>query len=190
MTQEFNKNDLASNDKPALLAYARDELGLNIPGNSNPETIIARINEANGVSGTAVNPDDQVDAAGAVVQSTAGPTDGDEMDDDEIDWEGSGTYDPKLKAKLPPLHSRKRHQMVEVMITKEKGDTGSMDVPINVQGKQYLLKRGAWATVPYFIVEVLKNAEQTQYEERIVNGERVQEANDVPSYPFQVRGLS
>ena len=75
---------------------------------------------------------------------------------------------------------------VKLLIHKTDGDTGSIDVPVSVNGKTWLIKRGVEVDVPLFVVEVLKNAVKEIYVQDDVNRGIVM--REVPAYPFSVTG--
>jgi hypothetical protein len=78
-------------------------------------------------------------------------------------------------------------KMVMLEIHKVEGDSGSTHVPVAVNGKTWLIKRGERVEVPAFIAEVLQNAikdvflfdDQTK---SIVKKE-------MPSYPFSSNAI-
>lgn len=71
---------------------------------------------------------------------------------------------------------------VRLTIHKTDGDTGSDNVPVSVNGKTWLIKRGVEVEVPAFVVEVLRNAVRDVYD----FDERHNEIHrrEVPAYPF------
>lgn len=71
---------------------------------------------------------------------------------------------------------------VSLLIHKTEGDTGSTHVPVSVNGKTWLIRRGEDVTVPRFIVEVLKNAIKDIYVQDDVTKQIVK--REVPAYPF------
>ena len=73
---------------------------------------------------------------------------------------------------------------VNILIHKVKGQTGSSDVQVSVNGKVYLIKRGVVVPVPESVVEVLRNAVRTEY--TFVDEGQDLEANDVLAYPFSL----
>lgn len=82
------------------------------------------------------------------------------------------------------VEQKAQYKFVTVQIHKTEGDTGSDDVPVSVNGKTWLIKRGFDVQVPDFIVEVLKNAVKDVYEyDTKTNKTSVRQ---VPAYPFSV----
>jgi hypothetical protein len=71
---------------------------------------------------------------------------------------------------------------VKLLIHKTEGDTGSIDVPVSVNGKTWLIKRGIEVEVPAFIVEVLEHAVKDIYVQDEVTKSIVK--REVPSYPY------
>ena len=73
---------------------------------------------------------------------------------------------------------------VKVMIHKTEGDTGSLDVPVSVNGKTWLIKRGVEVVVPAYVMEVLQNAVKEIYAQDDVSHSIIM--REVPAYPFSV----
>jgi hypothetical protein len=73
-------------------------------------------------------------------------------------------------------------KQVKLMIHKTEGDTGSIDVPISVNGKTWLVKRGMEVIVPAFLVEVLEHAVKDIYVQDEITKTIVK--REVPAYPF------
>ena len=71
---------------------------------------------------------------------------------------------------------------VKLMIHKTEGDTGSIDVPVSVNGKTWLIKRGMEVIVPAFLVEVLEHAVKDIYVQDEITKTMVK--REVPAYPF------
>lgn len=71
---------------------------------------------------------------------------------------------------------------VKVLIHKTEGDTGSIDVPVSVNGKTWLIKRGVEVVIPAYVLEVLQNAIKDIYVQDDVTKSIVK--REVPSYPF------
>lgn len=69
---------------------------------------------------------------------------------------------------------------VTITIHSGEGSAGREDVPVFVNGFGFQIKRGKPVEVPVEVVEVLKNAVTTQYE----NGEAI----EVPRFAFSVHG--
>lgn len=76
-----------------------------------------------------------------------------------------------------------RPKMMKIKIMMGAGKLGKEDVKVGFQGKSYLLKRNEPAEVPYGVYEVLRNAVETQYEQK-EDGTLI--GTEVPSYPFMV----
>lgn len=68
----------------------------------------------------------------------------------------------------------------KIMIHKGEGDLGKLPVDVFVNGMGYTIKRGVAVEVPEEVVDVLKNAVMTEYE----NGEAI----EVPRFPFSIMG--
>ena len=76
-----------------------------------------------------------------------------------------------------------------INIAKTNDDTGSDDVFVGVNGKGYLLKRGVdIPNVPASVVDVLRNAVETRYSQKRVQGSNAVEMvkREVQSYPFSI----
>lgn len=71
---------------------------------------------------------------------------------------------------------------VSLLIHKTEGDSGSTHVPVSVNGKTWLIRRGENVSVPRFIVDVLKNAVKDIYVQDEVTKGIVK--REVPAYPF------
>ena len=76
----------------------------------------------------------------------------------------------------------KVEQKVRLMIHKTEGDTGSIQVPVSVNGKTWLIQRGHTVEVPLSVAEVLKNAVKEVFE---YNGKEVVR-KEVHAYPFSI----
>jgi hypothetical protein len=85
----------------------------------------------------------------------------------------------------PTEKDKASEQPMMLQIHKTEGDTGSIDVPVSVNGKTWLIKRGFEVKVPAYVVEVLKNAVKEIYTpvdpSDITKGI---ERREVPAYPF------
>lgn len=71
-------------------------------------------------------------------------------------------------------------ERVTITIHAGEGSAGREDVPVFVNGFGFQIKRGKPVEVPVEVVEVLRNAVTTQYE----NGEAI----DIPRFAFSVHG--
>jgi hypothetical protein len=76
---------------------------------------------------------------------------------------------------------------IKLMIHKTEGDTGSIDVPVSVNGKTWLIKRGMEVIVPDFLVEVLENAVKEIYVQDEVTKSITK--REVPAYPFSAMAI-
>jgi hypothetical protein len=76
---------------------------------------------------------------------------------------------------------------VKLMIHKTEGDTGSIDVPVSVNGKTWLIKRGMEVIVPAFLVEILEHAIKDIYIQDEVTKSIVK--REVPAYPFSAMAI-
>ncbi len=90
----------------------------------------------------------------------------------------------RLAEQSLPEQPTKQQKTVKIMIHKTENDTGSIQVPVSVQGKTWLIKRGHEVEVPVSVVEVLKNAIKEIYE---FDGDEIR-SKEVPAYPFSVVG--
>lgn len=93
---------------------------------------------------------------------------------------------PKEAKVVPEADGR-----IAIVIHKTGEQGGDRAVPVGVNGRMYLIKRGEEVRVPAAVVEVLKNAVETKYEWRPDptkpnGGEMV--ARDAQAYPFSVLG--
>jgi hypothetical protein len=91
----------------------------------------------------------------------------------------------KVLDSQPTEADQASQQMMRLMIHKTEGDTGSIDVPVSVNGKTWLIKRGHEVIVPRYVVDVLKNAVRDIYvpvDTR--DATKGQERREVPAYPF------
>lgn len=79
------------------------------------------------------------------------------------------------------------HQKVKVSIHKTDSDTGSLMVPVGVNGKIWLFKRGETVEVPRFVVEVLQNAIKDIYIFEDSTGDVLKRS--VSAYPHTVNGI-
>jgi len=142
--------DLKEANIADLRAYARDELGLQIPKNMTKDSIVEAIRE----SDPSFNPE---------------------------------PVDPSEDL---PQQVQKKNRLT-IMIHKTGEKSGDRDVPVGVNGKVFLIKRGIEVEVPRSVVEVLKNAKETRWEWVPSNnhpqgGELV--SREALSYPFSVVG--
>ena len=85
--------------------------------------------------------------------------------------------------KAVPISAKK----VRLMIHKTEGDTGSIDVPVSVNGKTWLIKRGMDVIVPAFLVEVLEHAVKDIYVQDEITKTMVK--REVPAYPFSAAAI-
>ena len=87
-----------------------------------------------------------------------------------------GDTEPSPEPEAAPAKKAKRR--AEIIIATHERDR--QPVPVGVNGKTYLIKRGEKAIVPESVVKVLNNAVQYQYDPKTM------ERQEVLSYPFQV----
>lgn len=76
---------------------------------------------------------------------------------------------------------------IKIMIPNQETPGSSMGkeaVPVGVNGKVYLIKRGIEVSVPEEVVAVLRNANKIQFD-RGPNGEPIN-PTEVPTYPFSI----
>ena len=76
---------------------------------------------------------------------------------------------------------------IKLMIHKTEGDTGSIDVPVSVNGKTWLIKRGMEVIVPAFLVEVLEHAVKDIYVQDEITKTIVK--REVPAYPYSAMAI-
>jgi hypothetical protein len=77
---------------------------------------------------------------------------------------------------------------IEIMIPPGAEAGGDRDVPVAVNGIQFLIKRDVWTPVPYRVFEALLNAAEIKYTHTNSDIGRMQvHERHVPSYPFQTR---
>jgi hypothetical protein len=156
-------DNIEQHNDEALQTFAREELGLTINANFKRDTVIRKIREAMGGADSATT----ADTGDRGVSETA----------------------KNIDAALEEHADAKR---ILIKIPKEKGPMGTDDVQVRVNGKQYLIKRDVEVAVPPSVLEALRNAIETQYneDEDPVTGKRVQIAIDTPSYPVHILGAA
>lgn len=102
------------------------------------------------------------------------------------DADDSSAQPPK-PAKVGDVIPKRR--MIKINIMKTDRDGGDRDVPVGVNGKLYLIQRGVDVEVPAEVVEVLRNAVETRWEQRKdpENPLRSQMIRrDTHAYPFSI----
>ncbi|GAA4108858.1 hypothetical protein ACFFTN_01450 [Aminobacter aganoensis] len=96
---------------------------------------------------------------------------------------------PKAQTAKPQADGGAPAKMIKIMIPNQDipGSTaGKEAVPVGVNGKVYLIKRGIAVDVPSEVVEVLKNANKVQYDKG-PNNEPINPTL-VPTHPFSILG--
>lgn len=91
-----------------------------------------------------------------------------------------------MSAKQAAAHHNDPTIEVKALLSEKAG--GDRDVPVSVNGIQWLLQRDKWVKVPYRVYEALLHAEETKYE--LTNSEIGQmqvSERQVPSYAFQTQ---
>jgi hypothetical protein len=86
-----------------------------------------------------------------------------------------------MNAKQAAAHHNDPTIEVKVLLSDKAG--GDRDVPVSVNGIQWLLQRDKWVKVPYRVFEALQHAEETKYE--LTNndiGQMQSSERQVPSY--------
>jgi hypothetical protein len=78
----------------------------------------------------------------------------------------------------------KKQKTVKIMIHKTEGDTGTLDVPVSVNGKTWLIKRGYEVEVPDFIEEALRNA--VKFELGYDRETHSTPIKEMQAYPFSI----
>jgi hypothetical protein len=77
---------------------------------------------------------------------------------------------------------------IELYIPKSNEAGGDRDVPVSVNGMQWLIQREKWIKVPYRVFVALKHAEETKYDHTNNDiGQMQVTERQVPSYFFQTR---
>ena len=95
------------------------------------------------------------------------------------------TIKSAIRARLQEIKPpKKEEQKVKIIIHKTENDSGSLQVPVSVNGKTWLIQRGHTVEVPKSVVEVLNNAikDVFDYDERT----KTIIKREVHSYPFSV----
>ncbi|MCV0395476.1 MAG: hypothetical protein K5872_22270 [Rhizobiaceae bacterium] len=103
---------------------------------------------------------------------------------DEIEVEDASVQSRPPVAE-PVTADAPRKKMV-IMIPNQNEPGGKDPVPVGVNGKVYLIKRGVEVTVPEEVVEVLRNANKIQYDKG-PNGEPIN-PTPVPTHNFSILG--
>lgn len=95
----------------------------------------------------------------------------------------------KLDALTPRQAAMHHHDpKIDILIPATPEPGGDRDVPFDINGTTFLVKRDTWATVPYRIYLVLKDAMETVYTPQQDDLGRLSVASrDVYSYPFTSR---
>jgi len=75
---------------------------------------------------------------------------------------------------------------VRLLIHKTMGDQGQQFVPVGVNGKQWLIKRGEEVEVPRGVAEALKDA--VRYEVGYDQADQSTPIREVQAYPYSVVG--
>lgn len=91
---------------------------------------------------------------------------------------------PDPNARVASGEPEAPRKMVTIQINNQPGPGGKEHVPVGVNGKVYLIKRGEPVKVPIEVVHVLENAKTTAYD-RGPNGEPIN-PTDVLKHPFSV----
>lgn len=73
----------------------------------------------------------------------------------------------------------------KIVIPSQPGKTGSDDVFVHVNGRDYLIKRDAEVEVPVDVLGALDDALATEY--LTDDGGRITGERHVPRFPYQVR---
>jgi hypothetical protein len=87
---------------------------------------------------------------------------------------------------IPVKEVTKGTNYVTLVVHKQSGATGSHDVPVGVNGKTWLIKRGLEVRVPDYIEEALRHA--LQYEMGYDPENHSTPINEVLTYPYSVVG--
>ena len=103
-----------------------------------------------------------------------------------IEIEDAPTIDPNARVEgdgSAPAPEQRAMKVIRIE-NQEAMYGGKRDVPVGVNGKVYLIKRGEDVRVPVEVVEVLKNAKRVVYD-RDENGAPIN-PTFVPTHPFSI----
>lgn len=148
--------DLNQMEAEDLRRYARDDLGLNFPGNTKIETMRDRIAEF-------------LENQGRPTVSVAGkPPAGSKVEN------------------VTPLKNLPRSETVIIRIHEGATKAENRPVPVGVNGKVTLIKRGVAVRVPKYVAEALENAKELRIhqEEDENTGKMMTRRVNVQAYPF------
>jgi hypothetical protein len=171
---------------PQLRYHAETVLGLEVPRIANSGQLKAKI-EAAAPGTTEITVADEVESPAQVqaekntVDATAAAAQEREQQAEVAEASFHG-----MNAKQAAAHHNDPTIEVKVLLSDKAG--GERDVPVSVNGIQWLLQRDKWVKVPYRVFEALQHAEETKYE--LSNndiGQMQSSERQVPSYPFQTQ---
>lgn len=170
-----------------LRYHAETVLGLEVHRTANRGQMIAKIEQAAPNTATIQVEDEPESPAQAKAETIAADAAVSAVVADEQRKE-------ETKSTLHGLNERQAAQhhhdpKIEIKVLRSPEPGGDRDVPVAVNGQQFLLKRDVFTPVPYRVFEALQNASQTLYDpvtdEQTGRIEPV--AREVPSYAFQTR---
>lgn len=169
-----------------LRFYAETVLGLEIPKLANAGQVRAKIEAAApGTIAISVEGDaPESPAQAAAVERSAVARAHMPKPQEKIEDVRSRVHG--LSAKQAAAHHHDPKIGIYMQVGNEKG--GERDVPVNVNGVQFLIRRGEWVEVPYRVFEALQVAVQTMFEPvPDEQGRTVATPRDVFSYNFSTR---
>lgn len=152
-----------------LRDFANSFLGMNLPGNTKPETVLAKIQSAWTNDFILI------------------PIDSKELPHDLVSAEEVSQEPEKAAAPPPPPagYNGPKEGMIRVLVHASEEKGGSDPIPIGVNGQVMLVPRGKECDIPLPYFEALQNAEQHFYDPLEGGG-----VNPVPRvvklYPYQV----
>jgi hypothetical protein len=173
-------------DAPQLRYHAEVVLGLELPKIQNKPQIIAKILAT--VPGTTeIQVKDEPDSP-AQEQAQTNAADHAAAVAKEVPQATAANL-AKLNALTPRQAAMHHHDpKIDVFVPASNEPGGDRDVPLDINGVTFLVKRDVWVTVPYRIYLVLKDAIETIYSPRQDDLGRLSvESRDVYSYPFSTR---
>jgi hypothetical protein len=171
---------------PQLRFHAETILGLEVPRVANGGQLRAKIEAA--APGTteiqvAETPDSPAQAQAEQNTATATTAAAEKR---EVEAAAAEDRFKGMSAKQAAQHHN--DPTIEVYIPQTSEAGGDRDVPVSVNGMQWLIKRDKWIPVPYRVFEALKHAEELRYDHRNNDiGQMEVTERKVPSYAFNTR---
>lgn len=169
-----------------LRYHAETVLGLEVPNIINMGQLKAKI-EAAAPNTTEITIADELESPTQqqAVKETAVATAAAEQEHSEKVEKAEASFHG-MNAKQAAAHHNDPKIEIKMLLSEKAG--GDRDVPVSVNGVQWLLKRDVWVEVPYRVFEALQHAEETKYE--LTNndiGQMQTSERQVPSYAYQTR---